>query len=132
MIFKYFQKKKERAAEIKASNEKREQEREARIVQEKNRTILIVPNASVKNILTLYDAYRDDEINKNVNKYLLWKKIEATLPETIEGNWFIHVSGSNVIKIKQIFSDVHCEQGYYYDNEYRDSYWDATRKKLVS
>ena len=136
MIFKYLQKKRaekaKQKAEIEARIENRERETEARRLQEENRTVLTVPDVSVKNILTLYDAYRDDEINKNVNKYLLWKKIESVLPETNEGNWFIGINGSNVIKISQIFSDVHCEQGYYYDNDYRDSYWDATRKKLVS
>ena len=99
-------------------------------MQEKNRTVLTVPIASVKNILALCDVYRDDEYNKNVNKYLLWKKIESALPETIEGNWFIEVKGSNVIKIKQIFSEVQCGPGFYYDNDYRDGYWDATCKKL--
>ena len=134
-MFKYIQKKRaEKArqkAEIQARIEKREQELEARRIQEKNRIDLTVPDTSVKNILALYDAYCDDEHNRNMNKYLLWKKIESALPETKEGNWFIEVSGSNIIKIRQIFSDVHCERGYYYDNDYRDSYWDATRKKLV-
>lgn len=135
MIFKYVQKKrKEKAkqkAEIQARIEKREQEIEARRLQEKNRTVLTVPDASVKNILALYDAYRDDEYNIHVNKYLLWKKIESALPETKEGNWFINILGSNDIKISQIFSKVQSND-YYCDTGYRDSYWDATRKKLVS
>ena len=135
-MFKYIQKKRaEKAkikADIKASDEKREREREARRVQETNRTVLTVPDIYVEEILTLYDAYRDDETNKNVNKYLLWEKIESALLETNEGNWFISIMGSNSITISQVFSDVQCEYGYYGNgNGYYDSYWDATRKKLV-
>ena len=133
-MIKYIQNKRaekaKQKAEIQARIEKREREEKARRLQEKNRTVLTVPDASVKNILALYDAYRDDEINKNVNRYLLWKKIESVLPETKEGNWFITINGSNVIHISQVFSEVQCDNGWYIDNGYRDSYWDATRKKL--
>lgn len=134
-MFKYIQKKRaekaKQKAEIQARIENRERESEARREREKNRIVLTVPDIYVEEILALYDAYRDDEINKNVNKYLLWEKIESVLLDTKEGNWFISINGSNVIHISQIFSDVHYKQGYYYDNDYRDSSWDATRKKLV-
>ena len=128
-MFKYFQKKRDEKAEREANIEKAEKAREARREQEMNRIVLTVPDASVKNILALYDAYRDDEINKNVNRYLLWKKIESALPETKEGNWFISINGSNVVYISQVFSDIQSNAYYYYDG-YRDAMWDATRKKI--
>ena len=127
-MFKYIQKKRaekaKQKAEILTNIEKAEKAEEARREQEKNRIVLTVPDASIKNILVLYDAYRDDEYNKNVNRYLFWKKIESALPETKEGNWYIDACGSNVIKIRQVFSDSS------WNIDYRDSYWDAVYKKL--
>ena len=128
-MFKYLQKKRDEKAKIEASNEKREQEREARKEQERNRIVLTVPDASIRNVLALYDAYRDETTDKNVNRYLLWKKIESALPETKEGNWYIEVMGSNVIKIRQVFSDSQADS-YYISHDYGDAYWDVVNKKL--
>lgn len=136
MIIKYIRKKRAKKAkenaEIEARFEERERESEARILQEKNRMVLTVPDTSIKNILGLYDAYCDDEHNRNMNKYFLWKKIESVLPETKEGNWYFDIRGSNVIKIKQVFSEVQGDLSYHYRSgyEYGDAFWPVTNKKL--
>ncbi len=128
-MFKYFQKKREEKEKHEAYLKEQEEKGEARRLQEMNRIVLTVPDIYVEDILALYDAYRDDEINKNVNKYLLWEKIESVLLDTKDGNWFISINGSNVINISQIFSKGQSNDYYYYDG-YRDACWDATRKKL--
>ena len=129
MIFNYFQKKRDEKEKIKASDEKRERENKARILQEKNRIILTVPDASIRNVLSLYDKYHDETTDKNINRYQLWKKIESALPETKEGNWYIVIRGSNVIEILQVFSD---RQSYsYFGNDYGDASWDGINKKLI-
>ena len=124
MIFKYLQKRRDRIAEIEASDKKRKEEIEACREQERNRTVLIVPDTQVYSILKLYDNYHDENLNKNVNRWNLWESIENILPETAEGNWYIDVRGSNIIKIVQIFGKSQ------WDSYYGDVYWDANNKKL--